>query len=457
MVEPWALFGIQPILAILFTHRALRFFVYPLSILSTQCLPVVDLEKHVMAHKIKLTKLVINNIDKHRPESGKKYLRDIGLTGFGILLSPTSAAYIVEKRDGITGKSVRVTIGKVGLLDLDEARLRAKELLIQIEKGQLEEKKSPLALTFGEALDDYLANRQLREYSIRQYRRDITSNLAHWLALPILEITEDKVLAEYQRIAKRAAGVANKVFAMVHGVLSFAAANPKNRLPDGSRALPFSPCRVLSDLKVRHKLKPRTGHLADEELPLFGAALATVKREDVRDLILFIFLTGVRRNEARFLRWSDLNLLSRKVTLTAEMVKTKQERVVPITAEIEAIIQRRAAVKSQVCDYVFLSPTGTAAICERELRTAICKIANAIGKNNLTVHDLRRSYVTHTSDPAIMTESQQKLLVGHASDITGNYRQTSFSDLYKAAQRATTYLSGRLFEQKDMGGLEDIG
>lgn len=397
-----------------------------------------------MAHKLKLTKAVISTLDRYRPAGkGKTFIRDTSLPGFGIALSTGSASYIAERRIGGTSKTKRLVVGRVGLMDLDEARLKAKELLLGLEKGNAfvnEKKEQVEPPTLKQALERYLQDRPMRANSKNQYRRDIESNLRKHMNLPVTSFSETFAMQLYRDIESRSPSVAAKLVRMLHGIFRFVSASPEYRKPDGSRILEVSPWRILSELRMIRQLAPRTDYLTEEELPVFYREAMKIERPSIRNLLLFLLLTGCRLNEARGLKWSEVNFLARTINLPKERVKTKKGRSLPITTELEQLIQEQAVGRSAIAEHVFYSLTQTAPVIQDEVRDEFIRIREILGRLDLKIHGLRRTYISHTSHAEIMSEWQQKALVGHSGDITSAYRQITLEQLKAPAQRATTHL-----------------
>ncbi|MBL0189456.1 MAG: tyrosine-type recombinase/integrase [Candidatus Obscuribacter sp.] len=398
-----------------------------------------------MNYKVRITKQLIANLDKYKPTSGKGFIRDTSIVGFAVCITKTSATYTVEGQVKGTRKNRRRSIGKVVLIDLDEARRQAKAFMLDLASGldptSNKNNAADQVPTLREALALYLQQRPLTRNTRKQYETNLNSNLSSMMDRPISAITEGDVIKEFQRIKSRAPVVANLVMSMLHSVLGFASAHPDYRFRDGSRMLVISPVRILSELKMKSKPAPRTDHLTVDELPRFAKALDRLQNRTARNLILFLVLTGWRFNEARELRWSEVSMLRFRIDLPAERCKTKAKRVLPITAEIMAVLEEQGTLKTPVSTHVFISKTSTTAITEDVFREAFKQVRNEIGRSDLKIHGLRRTYVSHTSRREVLTEHEQKILVGHALDQTGRYRQTSFEDLKAAAQRATAHIT----------------
>jgi integrase len=407
-----------------------------------------------MSFKLRITKQLIANLEKYKPTGGKVFIRDTAIVGFAVCMTKTSATYTVEGQVKGTRTNRRRTIGKVSLVELDDARRQAKAFMLDLATGidpaNSKSQSTEQVPSLREALTLYLQQRPLTRNTRKQYETNLNSNLARMMDRPISAITEGDVIKEFQRIKARAPVVADLVMSMLHSVLGFASAHPNYRFRDGSRMLVISPVRILSELKMKTKPAPRTDHLTVEELPRFAKALGKLENRTARNLILFLVLTGWRFNEARGLRWSEVSMLRFRIDLPAERCKTKQKRVLPITTEIMAILEEQGTLKTPVSTHVFISKTSTTAITEDVFRVAFNQVRDEIGRPDLKVHGLRRSYVSLTAKHTVLTEHEQKLLVGHAMDQTGRYRQTSFEDLKAAAQRATTHIS-KLVTKNEVG------
>ena len=85
--------------------------------------------------------------------------------------------------------------------------------------------------------------------------------------------------------------------------------------------------------------------------------------------------TGLRRGELQTLHWSDLDLAGQRVHVTAKpeygfLPKDWEERTVPLTPQVVAIMKKHAAAKG--CPVVFRSPLGEH-ICSSSYIQDVCK------------------------------------------------------------------------------------
>ncbi len=76
------------------------------------------------------------------------------------------------------------------------------------------------------------------------------------------------------------------------------------------------------------------------ERPEFEAVLAALP-DDLRDLVLFAYLTGWRRGEICSLRWTDVDLDGGAIRLRPDNAKTGRGRTVMLDPTLRALMERR--------------------------------------------------------------------------------------------------------------------
>ena len=84
--------------------------------------------------RFKLTKSSIDT--RCRPIPGKQIIyRDTELGGFGLLVGTTGTKSYVVQRD-VAGRTLRRTVGRHGLLTVEQARRKAQQMLLVMADGQ---------------------------------------------------------------------------------------------------------------------------------------------------------------------------------------------------------------------------------------------------------------------------------------------------------------------------------
>jgi Arm DNA-binding domain len=137
--------------------------------------------------------------------SGKQVLHwDTAMPGFGVLCSGTSSTKTYVVRGSVRGRDIRKTIERVGLISLNDARLRAKEMMVNFSGGidPRAAKSTSDAVTLREALESYLSLRNLKPRSKEEMRAVVERHLKDWLNLPLWSISRGMVEQRHKEIAE---------------------------------------------------------------------------------------------------------------------------------------------------------------------------------------------------------------------------------------------------------------
>jgi len=144
--------------------------------------------------------------------------------------------------------------------------------------------------------------------------------------------------------------------------------------------------------------------------------LSNCKNEDLRDIIMVAFMTGMRRGELINLRWEQVNLGLRIVSLNNRIHLTKSRRIrtVPLSDDVLEILRNRFANKTN--EYVFTFNTNK---WSGHLQNMFYKIVIAtFGENSgVTFHTLRHSFASHLVMSNVHLLAVSKLL-GHTDIAT---------------------------------------
>jgi len=179
------------------------------------------------------------------------------------------------------------------------------------------------------------------------------------------------------------------------------------------------------------------------ELPHWFRAVESLKENNsqskaelVRDYLVFILLTGARRNEAARLKWKDVCLDSK--TFTLRDTKNSEEVTLPMSDYIYQVIRKRATHTTS--DYVFPGNDESKPIAwpERQIKHVVTESGI-----KFTIHDLRRTFIT-IGESLDISHYTLKRLVNHKSiesqDVTAGYIIPNIERLKKATQQITDYI-----------------
>ncbi|MDC8445748.1 MAG: tyrosine-type recombinase/integrase [Nitrosomonas sp.] len=162
--------------------------------------------------------------------------------------------------------------------------------------------------------------------------------------------------------------------------------------------------------------------------------VASQNRETIRDYLLLVLFTGLRREEAARMTWNNVDLKAR--TLKVTDTKNHQDHTLPLSDFLFDLLQQRK--NNAINEYVFQRANGTGYISEQ--RKQIIKIIKESGIR-FTIHDLRRTFVT-IAESLDISAYAVKRLVNHkmSSDITAGYIVTDVERLRQPMQKITDYM-----------------
>jgi integrase len=218
-------------------------------------------------------------------------------------------------------------------------------------------------------------------------------------------------------------GMANKSVRILSSIFNYARAIHPS-LEDWA-----NPIRVLTETKVKRQLRPRTTFLPQDRLHGWLNSLDDYRdqtppqqererRADVWLLLHLLLMTGMRSNEGRSLRWSDVDLDKRTVTVREEIAKNHREAELPLNDWLVDQMQARKPFASQ---YIFQARSRTGYI--DNIRRPLAELQRRSGMRILP-HDLRRTYATYL-DSVGTPFGVIKQLLNHTSggDVTAQYVQ----------------------------------
>jgi integrase len=356
--------------------------------------------------------------------SGKQVLHwDTDLKGFAVLCSGTTKAktYVVQ-RDLPNGKTRRLTVAAVNEVTLDKARDLAGNMLLDLRHG-VDPKNKDGAATLQATLDKYLVTRRdLSPASIRVYRQ-IEKYLAEWLELPLRAISMDMIESRHGSLASEVGKfTANGVMRTFRILWNFYA----ERVPD----LPANPVKIL---KKQWFKEPRRKRMVPfDKMPEFYRAVKMLDNEITRDLLLLIAFTGLRKAEASSLRWENISLEQRTITIPAPATKGKRELVLPMSDFVHELL----VVRRRLGDAKFIFPGSGKHGHVSDLGLPLRAIAKRTGIV-FSAHDLRRGFVTIADKQLGIPMSTIKELLNHAPshDVTEGYSVSNVEQLRDPVRR----------------------
>ena len=234
---------------------------------------------------------------------------DRDLPGFGIrVYASGTKMYVVQSRT--KGKSVRVTVGRHGVISADEARRRAARIVNRIKAGEDPVPEPlPARLAGGPTVADLAARYMEKHVAVRckastaEGIRGLFGKyiLPEFGKLPLLAVERERVAAFHGRLngvpyaANRAVALMSRMYAM---------AADWEMVPDGT-----NPCRSVR----KYPARGRERFLTDTEFRRLGEVLGEAPTEGGVSVhavaaIRLLMLTGCRKSEILSLQWTDIDL-----------------------------------------------------------------------------------------------------------------------------------------------------
>lgn len=398
---------------------------------------------------MKLTQRDVDLTRYDRTDNGRMVLWDAEVQNFGLRTYPSGRkAFIISYR--MHGRKRLMVIGNSSVITLDEARKRARKKLSQIDDGvdPLDAKHVLLAkqqqertqsVTLQEALNAYLdARKDLKPSTIKKYRDIARLYFPDWTAKPWLAITGDMVERRHKHIGQRAPAMANYVMRALRAVLNFAIA--KYKAADGRPLTTENPVRQITQTRAWFKVKRRRTHIKPSDLPAWFNAVNALGEDDgtalnatMRDYLLLLLFTGLRRNEAAALTWDSVDMEGR--ILTVAETKNGEEHTLPLPDFIYSMLAQRK--KDAISPYVF---AGRGADHIKEAKRAKERVTKE-SSVPFILHDLRRTFITVAESLDIPAYSLKRLLNHRINnDVTADYIQITLERLRMPMQKIADYI-----------------
>lgn len=391
--------------------------------------------------RVRITKTIINAA---RSETGREsFLWDEETPGFGVRVKGSGAvAYVIQFRNS-WGRTRRMVIGKIGRMTPDEARKRARELLVTVDKGEDPAEKRQRDRSAGSVAD--LCKRYANEYgpanlkpSTRKVHARLLAIIAHRLGrLKVVAVDASDARRLYSAYAADTPTQAKRLLEVLSRLLSLA--EEWGIRPRGS-----NPCTG-----IRTKPLPmRRRYLTGDELGRLGAALVACEADGRINsacalAVRLLLLTGMRVGEVLGLRWEYVDVERSAIFLPDSKTGAK---VVPLAAPaLELIVGTRPTLGTPFI--IAGSKTGTATHY-RTLHAAWGELCAAARIEDARIHDLRHSVASVGAGLGLGLPVIGRLL-GHASSrTTQRYAHLDDDPLRAAAARIAETITAALHSGK---------
>jgi integrase len=392
-------------------------------------------------------KFVEGCADKLEVPPGKRDVQafDDELPGFGVRkFKNGSASYFVKYQVGL--KQRRITLGRVVRGNLKDMRLLASEVLAKARlgtdvAGEKEKAKREAAemIPLGELVPKYLKQRrgELREKSYVGVEHYLTKTWRPLHATSIKDVDRQSTKhiingLEHKVAADRARTALSTFFAW---------------------AIEEGHCENNPTMNIKSRGRSqRTRVLSEPELiEVWRACLD----DDFGIIIKLLILTGQRRGEIGGLRPAEISLQKGQIELPAARTKNHRPHIIPLSTPALELLGRVEG--SEERRHLFGDGANGYNSYDRRKRELDARIAATRGGKPLahwTLHDIRRSFVTHIAEAGFAQPHVIEAIVNHIgaakAGIAGVYnRATYLKEKRETLERWASYVVGQVDAPRD--------
>jgi integrase len=334
-----------------------------------------------------------------------------------------------------------MTVGRYPELTVEQARKEAQKLLGKIAIGidpVLEKQATKVRqIKLGEAFQDYLKTRKsLKPETLRNYHKVMNFAFKDWHNKLLLSISKDKIAKHHTLLGTHhGKAYANLAMRLLRAIFNFAASQYEDE--QGKSLITENPVKRLSQTRAWYRIERRKSFIKSHELGVWHQGVMALKNDILRDYLLLLLFTGLRRQEAATLKWDSIDLIGKSLTILD--TKNNQSHTLPLSDYIYNLLKER--YEKRAGEYVFPGTGAGGYIVEP--RKQITKVIESTGIQFM-IHDLRRTFVTIAESLDILAYALKRL-VNHKmnNDVTAGYIMSDVERLRKPMQQISEYIVSR--------------
>ena len=301
--------------------------------------------------------------------------------------------------DPNTGEQVRRSTETT---DEERARRIFDKIKGQIAEGKWFERLPGEDYTFKELIEKYLEEYARRSKAANSYKRDCSTvkKLIPFFGSYRVTDVNPRIISAY-KTHRRQQGVSPRTVNIELTLLSHAYAIAIREW----EWIRENPVKRVAREKVRNYIERWLTHEEEERL-------LRASPDWLRNILIFAINTGLRQSEILDLKWTQIDLTRRTLTILEQ--KNQGVDTLPLNRTTLQLLSRRA-MDSGMLGYVFPNENGTR-LDNRNLLRAFYKARKKAGIEKFRFHDLRHTFATRLVQAGVDLYAVQKL---------GRWRNTS--------------------------------
>ena len=353
---------------------------------------------------------------------------DSEVSGLGLRVRSKQRTWIVQAR--VSGKSRKVTLGRIEELSKEAARQKARAVLSDWKQTTTPVILSETVLDFSERFLNECAG-QWKPATLRAHKHNLRVDVLPHLGTRRVEDLDRSCVEAWYKSPNGSTALRTRALAVLSGMLRHA--EIVGLRPPGS-----NPCKGLRRRTTGFKAK----YLTPQEWARLGCAIHSLEGDYTAPvaLIRFLALTGCRSSEARLLRWDWIE--GKRAALPDAKAGPRVIWLGKPAREILASLPR-------TCEYVFAHKEGP--IPDSTLYKVWCNARCIANLEDLRLHDLRHGFASTAIGAGESLRTVAGLL-GHSDlETTAGYAHLAKAPIKAAAKRVGTYLDNTLNNSKRRG------
>ena len=337
-----------------------------------------------------MTRLTKRDIDQTSATDKEVVLWDSSLPGFGVRIKPSGVKSFVIQYRNRHGRSRRVTLGRYGVMTLEEARTEARQQLSAVSRGsdpRQDRDEGRSAMTVADLADRYMSDHcegRCKESTIKAHQwlldkfilPDVGRRSIHELRHSDVDRLHQS-LKETRYNANRVLGLLKAMYgrARIWGLVE-----PHVDPTTGVR--PFRETR-------------RQRFLSMEELKKLAIALDLAEQDGtisrtVGATYRLLVLTGARLSEIQKLKWDEVDLANGLILLKEHKSDRHGAKAIPLSQAASRILESIERVDEN--PYVFVGMKENQHIID--LQRPWRRIRSRAGLSDVRIHDLRHTFAS---------------------------------------------------------------
>lgn len=337
-----------------------------------------------------MARLTKRDIDQTSPPDKEVVLWDSSLPGFGVRIKPSGVKSFVIQYRNRHGRSRRVTLGRYGVMTLEEARTEARQQLSAVSRGsdpRQDRDEGRSAMTVADLADRYMSDHcegRCKESTIKAHQWLLDRFIIPAVGRrSIHELRHSDVDTLHQSL-KETRYNANRVLGLLKAMYGRARiwglVEPHVDPTTGVR--PFRETR-------------RQRFLSMEELRKLAATLDLAEQDGtisrtVGAAYRLLVLTGARLSEIQKLKWDEVDLANGLILLKEHKSDRHGAKAIPLSQAASRILENIERVDEN--PYVFVGKREKQHITD--LQRPWRRIRARAGLSDVRIHDLRHTFAS---------------------------------------------------------------